>query len=209
MAAAQLEKMKAETDNIKTDTGLKGGDTDKKAAETKNLGQLYETLKAETESAKERAQITKLQRMTEELNLETKKESFNDNLEIIGETARRLKNENNRFEDNYQNWLNQEFSRTLEIKANTLSKQVGTELTQKDIENYEAAFNNILTNTNIMQQNAWTKELDVAVKQELGKLNISQKNKEMWHKSITKVMGDILGLGGDALKAYTSTIKAK
>ncbi len=60
-----------------------------------------------------------------------------------------------------------------------------------------------------MQQNAWTKELSVAVTQELGKLNISQKNKEMWHKSITKVIGDLMGLGGNAMKAYTSTIKAK
>ena len=203
MAAAQLDRMKAETENIKTDTGLKSGDLDKKDAETKNLGQLYETLKAETDSAQEKAKIDKLQRLTEQLNYETAKESFNDNLEIIGETARKLKNENNRFEDNYENWLNQEFAKTLEIKANTLSKETGTKLTEKDIENYEAAFNNILKNTEIMQQNAWTKELSVAVNEELGKLNISQKNKEMWHKSITKMIGDIMGLGGDYMKMLT------
>ncbi len=196
MMGAQIEKMNAETQEIKARTG-------KEEQETTNLGQLFETLKNETKSSKEKADIDTLERMTKELDYELSKESFNYNLKVLGEKAREITQQNDRFKANYENFLNQEFARTLEIQASTLSKQAGTELTQKDIENYEAAFNNILKNTEIMQQNAWTKELSVAVTQELGKLNISQKNKEMWHKSITKVMGDLLGLGGDYMKMLT------
>lgn len=79
-------------------------------------------------------------------------------------------------------------------------------LNNKELEAFETKLQDILNQTSIKQQNAWSKELEIQITEELGKMNIDQRKKEMWVKAGSALIRDILGFGSSFVTKKTEKL---
>lgn len=188
MAAAQIGKIKAETENIETDTNKKAGvDTDLAKAQIQSVTQGIENQKAQES-------LLKAEKIAKDLSNMIQGKSAEDQLDIIKWTGKKIESE-------AQQAANETYisSKTMEDKISLIKGQAIGQILQNE-----------LTKMNISKTDEETKAIGIKLAQEWQKLSQGQQQVDVsrFKEEIKANYPSLLDVGGRAIDGLVNGISA-